>query len=54
MIVVAIIGLIAAMGLPAIGKALQKEGMRQAVSDFTDVFFKAREMAIVNNRTRRW
>jgi prepilin-type N-terminal cleavage/methylation domain-containing protein len=51
MIVVAIIGLIAAMGLPAIGKALQKEGMRLAVSDFTDVCFKAREMAIVNNRT---
>lgn len=51
MIVVAILGLIAAMGLPAIGKALQKEGMRLAVSDFTDVCFKAREMAIVNNKT---
>jgi prepilin-type N-terminal cleavage/methylation domain-containing protein len=50
MIVVAIIGLIAAMGLPAINKALQKEGMRKAVSDVEDVFFSAREQAIVGNK----
>lgn len=50
MIVVGIIGLIAAMGLPSIAKALQKEGMRKAVSDVQDVFFSAREQAIVGNR----
>lgn len=50
MIVVAIIGLIAAMGGPAINKALQKEGMRKAVSDIEDVFFSAREQAIVGNK----
>ena len=51
MIVVAIIGLLAAAGLPVLGKAMQKEGMRLAVSDFEDVCFKAREKAIVNNQT---
>lgn len=50
MIVVAIIGLIAAMGLPSMAKALQKEGMRKAVSDVQDVFFSAREQAIVANK----
>ena len=42
MIVVAIIGLIMAMGLPSIIKVLQKEGMRKAVSDLTDVCAAAR------------
>ena len=50
MIVVAIIGLMAAMGGPALNKALQKEGMRKAVSDIEDVFFSAREQAIVGNK----
>lgn len=50
MVVVAIIGLLAAMGLPSIFKALQKEGMRKAVSDVQDVFFSAREQAIIYNR----
>jgi len=50
MIVVGIIGLIAAMGAPSIGKAFQKEGMRKAVSDVQDVFFSAREQAIVGNK----
>ena len=50
MIVVGIIGLVAAMGLPSIAKALQKDGMRKAVSDVQDVFFSAREQAIVNNQ----
>ena len=50
MIVVGIIGLMAAMGAPSISKALQKEGMRKAVSDVEDVFFSAREQAIVNNK----
>lgn len=50
MVVVAIIGLMAAMGLPSIFKALQKEGMRKAMSDIEDVFFTAREQAIVYNK----
>lgn len=50
MIVVAIMGLIVAMGLPFIGKSLQKEGLRKAVSDVDDVFFSAREQAIVGNQ----
>jgi prepilin-type N-terminal cleavage/methylation domain-containing protein len=51
MIVVAIIGLMAAMGAPALNKALQKEGMRKAISDIEDVCFSAREQAIVGNKT---
>jgi prepilin-type N-terminal cleavage/methylation domain-containing protein len=50
MIVVAIIGLVAAMGLPNLMKALQKEGMRKAVSDVQDAFLSARERAIINQR----
>ena len=50
MIVVAIIGLFAAMGVPSIAKALQKDGMRKAVSDFEDVCFSAREQAIITNQ----
>ena len=50
MIVVGIIGLLAAMGLPSLAKALQKEGMRKAVSDIQDVCFSAREQAIVGNK----
>lgn len=50
MIVVAIIGLLAAMGMPSLAKALQKEGMRKAVSDVQDVFFTARERAIISNQ----
>jgi len=51
MIVVAIIGLLAAMGLPAIMKAVQKEGMRKAVSDVVDVCETARANAIFHNQT---
>jgi len=51
MIVVAIIGLMAAMGLPSIMKALQKEGMRKAVSDVMDVCETARANAIFHNQT---
>jgi prepilin-type N-terminal cleavage/methylation domain-containing protein len=51
MIVVAIIGLVAAMGLPSIMKALEKEGMRKAVSDLTDVCASARAKAIFANQT---
>jgi prepilin-type N-terminal cleavage/methylation domain-containing protein len=51
MIVVAIIGLIAAMSLPSIFNALKKEGMRKAVSDLQDVCAVARARAIFNNQT---
>ena len=50
MIVVAIIGLFAAMGLPAIIKALQKDGMRKAISDITDVCSSARAKAIFSGQ----
>jgi prepilin-type N-terminal cleavage/methylation domain-containing protein len=50
MIVVGIIGLMAAMGIPSIAKALQKDGMRKAVSDIQDVCFSAREKAIITNQ----
>ena len=50
MVVVAIIGLIAAMGVPAMIKALQKDGMRRALSDVQDVCFTARQRAIVNRQ----
>lgn len=50
MIVVAIIGMIAAMGLPSIMSALKKEGMRKALSDFEDVCFNARAQAIYSDQ----
>ena len=46
MVVVAIIGLVAAMGMPALIKGLEKEGMRKALSDVQDVCFAARQQAI--------
>jgi type II secretion system protein H len=51
MIVVAIIGLIAAMGVPALNRMLIKEGMRKAVSDITDVCKTARARAIFSGHT---
>jgi prepilin-type N-terminal cleavage/methylation domain-containing protein len=51
MIVVAIIGLICAMGLPGIMKVMQKEGMRKAISDVTDVCASARAKAIISQKT---
>jgi prepilin-type N-terminal cleavage/methylation domain-containing protein len=50
MVVVCIIGLLAAMGLPSLSKMLQKEGMRKAVSDVEDVCFSAREQAIFHDK----
>jgi Tfp pilus assembly protein FimT len=50
MIVVAIIGLIAAMGLPSMIMALHKEGLRKAVSDLQDVCSQARSQAIFRNQ----
>jgi Tfp pilus assembly protein FimT len=46
LIVVAIIGLVAAMGLPALDKMLVKRGMRKAVGDVTDACKSARARAI--------
>lgn len=51
MVVVAIIGLVAAMGMPSIIKALQKEGMRKAVSDLVEVCASARAKAIFTGQT---
>jgi type II secretion system protein H len=48
MIVIAIMGLIAAMGMPSIIKAIQKEGMRKAVSDVMDCCAAARARAIIH------
>ena len=50
MVVVAIIGLVAAMGLPSIIKSLQKDGMRKALSDVQDVCFSARQHAIISKQ----
>lgn len=46
MIVVAIIGLIMAMGLPSLYQASKKEGMRRAITDLRDVCSNARAQAI--------
>ncbi|HEU5397608.1 MAG TPA: prepilin-type N-terminal cleavage/methylation domain-containing protein [Verrucomicrobiae bacterium] len=51
MVVVAIIGLIMAMGMPSIMSSVQKEGMRKAVSDIQDVCANARAQAIFQQRT---
>ena len=53
MIVVAIIGLIAAMGVPAILQTFRKEGMRKAVSDVMDLCSDARARAILQRTTHR-
>ena len=51
MIVVAIIGLVAAMGVPSILQALRKDGMRKAVSDVKEGLDNARARAIVSGQT---
>jgi prepilin-type N-terminal cleavage/methylation domain-containing protein len=51
MIVVAIMGLIAAMGVPSILQTFRKDGMRKAVSDVIDVCAEARTRAILSNQT---
>jgi len=51
MIVVAIMGLIAAMGVPSILQTFRKEGMRKAMSDVMDVCGEARTRAILQNQT---
>ena len=51
MIVVAIMGLIAAIGVPSILQTFRKEGMRKAVYDIMKVCADAREDAILHNKT---
>jgi prepilin-type N-terminal cleavage/methylation domain-containing protein len=51
MIVVGIIGLMAAIGVPSILQSLQKEGIRKAVSDVVDVCNDARSHAILSGQT---
>ncbi len=50
MIVVAIMGLVAAMGMPSVIQSLQKEGMRKAISDVQDVLNDARSQAILKGQ----
>ena len=51
MLVVAIMGLVAAMGVPSILQTFRKDGMRKAVSDIQQACADAREEAILNNKT---
>jgi type IV fimbrial biogenesis protein FimT len=51
MVVVAIIGLVAAIGLPSIITSVQKTGMRAALSNILDVCKTARANAILHNQT---
>jgi prepilin-type N-terminal cleavage/methylation domain-containing protein len=48
MIVVAIIGIIMAMGVPSIVRTMRKEGMRKAVSDLVEACSEARATAILS------
>jgi len=50
MIVIAIMGVILAMGVPTVFSALRKSPMRQAVSDLQEACRAARLMAIVQGR----
>ena len=49
MVVVAIMGLIMAMGVPSILANMKKEGMRKAISDLSDACRDARAQAIMQN-----
>jgi prepilin-type N-terminal cleavage/methylation domain-containing protein len=51
MIVVAIVGLIAAMGMPSILQALRKDGIRKAVNDVQQALGDARSRAIFSGKT---
>lgn len=51
MVVVAIIGLMAAMGLPSMLRMVQKDGMRKAVSDVTELLTDTRADAILKGHT---
>jgi prepilin-type N-terminal cleavage/methylation domain-containing protein len=49
MVVVAVMGIILAAGVPSLYRALQKEGFRKAVSDVMDVCTEARAQAIIKD-----
>jgi len=51
MIVVAIMGLILAMGMPSIVRTLRKDGMRKAVDDIMEACQSARSEAILKQKT---
>jgi len=51
MIVVAIIGLVAAMGVPSILQALRQDGMRKAINEVKDTLDNARSRAIFSGQT---
>ncbi|MBA4146570.1 MAG: pilin [Verrucomicrobia bacterium] len=51
LIVVAILGIITAIGIPSIARTMHKEGMRKAVSDFVEACSDARAMAILKQET---
>jgi len=51
MIVVGIIGLMAAISVPSLMAVMQKDGMRKAVGDVTDLLGAARAQAILKGQT---
>ena len=51
MIVVAVIGLMAAMGVPSILQTFRKEGMRKTLTEVQQLLSDARTRAIYSNRT---
>jgi prepilin-type N-terminal cleavage/methylation domain-containing protein len=51
MIVVAIMGIVMVVGMPAFTRALQKEGMRLAISDMMEACSHARAQAILGGAT---
>jgi prepilin-type N-terminal cleavage/methylation domain-containing protein len=51
MVVVAIIGIIAAAGVPTLYKMLHKEGFRKTLSDVLEVCQAARSQAIIEGKT---
>lgn len=51
MVVVAIIGIIAAASIPSLYGFVHKEGFRKTLSDILDACRSARSEAIINNRT---
>jgi prepilin-type N-terminal cleavage/methylation domain-containing protein len=48
MMVILVVGLMAAIGFPAFTRMLQKEGMRKATSDFLEALSQARANAILS------
>ena len=54
MMVAAILGLIAAMGVPSILSAFHEEPMRKAVNDTLEILSHARAQAILHGQSPRW